>query len=554
MIRNLFFIALSLVCFSVLGAIPQGYYDDCNGKKQSALKSQLYTIIKDHDRVSYGKNGTWVAFLDTDVRDNNTWWDIYCDDEVAVTTGAGTGMNIEHTFPKSWWGGSKNDAYCDIMHLMPVNSNINSRRGNNPYAEVSSVKWENSRSKTGSPVSGQGGGASSVFEPDDEYKGDLARTYFYMVTCYQNLTWQGDGLKTAKNGSYPTLQDWAIEMLLKWHRNDPVSQKEIDRNEGVYKHQGNRNPFIDHPEMVEYIWGKYQDVEWIEGETPDPGTGEGGGSGNDDDDPVSGDPQMTSPVNNDTFDMGGVILGESVTMEIPVLGKNFSQSAVVSIKGRDAAMFSLMFAGMEWPSLTLTAAQINSVSGHILQVKYTPSSITTENACHTATLEITSKELSSPIIVNIQGECHEVVTLTPIVALDATNVTDDGYTANWLPSMEDIDYYTVYRNVYDETGTEVVITVDYEVDASETSLTFTDRMSDCKETYTVTATLHGQESEHSNVIIVAANVGIIGLESNQINYPVQYYTPSGILIEGEPIEKGVYIRRQNGQSTKVIIR
>ena len=363
------------------------------------------------------------------------------------------------------------------------------------------------------------------------------------------MSWEGNGLKTAKNGSYPTLQDWAIDMLLKWHRNDPVSDKEINRNEAVYEHQGNRNPFIDHPEMVEYIWGKYQDVAWYEGETPDPGTG--GGS---EDDPISGDPEMTSPVHDDVFSFGSVVLGESVIMEIPVLGKNFSQSAVVSVKGEDSEMFCLMFAGMEWPSLTLTAAQINSEKGHILEVRYSPSSITVENSCHSATLEITSKELAEPIIVNLQGDCNELVELTPVVALEATNITDDGYTANWLASVEEIDYYTVYRNIYDEEGKEIVLTVDYEVEASETSLTFTDRMSDCKETYTVTATLHGQESEHSNVITIAANVGPIGVESDLSNYPMFYYTPSGMFLEGIPYEKGVYICRQGDKVEKVIIK
>lgn len=542
MIKKLLFLAFSAVCFSASADIPEGYYSDCEGKKQSALKSQLYTIIKDHDRISYGKNGTWVAFRDTDVRDNNTWWDIYCDDEVVVeSSGAGKGMNIEHTFPKSWWGGTKNDAYCDIMHLMPVNSNINSRRGNNPYAEVATVKWNNERSKTGSPKSGQGGGATTVFEPDDEYKGDLARTYFYMVTCYQNLTWEGDGLKTAKNGSYPTLQDWAIEMFLDWHRNDPVSQKELDRNEGVYENQGNRNPYIDYPELVEYIWGDYQDQAWYPGTTPTPNPDE-----------PKGDPKMTSPVNEDVYLMGSVVLGENRVLEIPVLGENFSQSATVVIKGNDVDMFSLVFAGMDWPSLTLTPAQINSESGHILEVKYAPTSITADNACHSVSIEITSKELAETIVIYVQGECHEAVTLNPVVALEATDITDDSYTANWLASPDEIDYYTVYRSVYDEDGQEVVLTEEYEVEPSETSIVMTDRMADCKETYTVTATLHGQESEHSNVITVAASASIFGTSIDG-NAQAEYFTTSGIRIEGRPIESGVYICRRGTQTIKLIV-
>ncbi len=96
--------------------------------------------------------------------------------------------------------------------------------------------------------------AKLVFEPADEYKGDFARTYFYVVTAYQNLSWKYTYM--VADGDYPSLQPWAIEMLLKWHRDDPVSEKELKRNEVVYSIQTNRNPFIDYPELAEYIWGR----------------------------------------------------------------------------------------------------------------------------------------------------------------------------------------------------------------------------------------------------------------------------------------------------------
>ena len=530
---------LALTAFSASAEIPEGYYDACIGKKQSALKSQLYTIIKSHDKISYGSSGTWGAFRDTDVRDNGYIWDIYTDDEVAMpSSGSASGMNIEHTFPKSWWGGSKNDAYCDIMHLMPVNATVNSRRSNHPYAEVSSASWENTRSKVGKPKSGQGGGASTVFEPDDEYKGDLARTYFYMVTCYQNLSWQGNGLLTAANGTYPTLQDWAIEMLLDWHRNDPVSQKELDRNEAVYYHQGNRNPFIDHPDMVEYIWGTMQATEWTE---------EGGVLP-----PPSKDPVLTSPLADDVYNLGAVAYGEYTQIEIPVLGTNFSHTATATIKGTDAEMFSLIFANTEMNALTLTAKQINSVTGHVLKVRYTPTSITADDACHSATIELTSADLATPITVYLQGSCYELEDVASVVALDATDITDDGYTANWLASTQHIDYYTVYRNIWDENGSEVIVTEEYEVDPSATSLAITGRMSDCKETYTVTASMNGIESPHSNLITIEASSAIDMIDTD--GSAAVYYTPSGVRLDSRPTAAGVYIVRQGLHTSKITIR
>lgn len=100
-----------------------------------------------------------------------------------------------------------------------------------------------------------------VFEPKDEYKGDFARAYFYMATCYgDELTWRLDnkdvGSKYAmRNDSYLEFRDWEIEVLITWHRQDPVSEKETKRMDAVSDFQHNRNPFIDYPDLAEYIWG-----------------------------------------------------------------------------------------------------------------------------------------------------------------------------------------------------------------------------------------------------------------------------------------------------------
>ena len=106
------------------------------------------------------------------------------------------------------------------------------------------------------------GRATNLFEPADEYKGDFARMYLYFVTCYQDYSWKSSALSMFAQNSYPTLNAYGQSLLLKWHRQDPVSQKEIDRNNAVYSFQGNRNPFIDYPNMVEYIWGDSTNYEF----------------------------------------------------------------------------------------------------------------------------------------------------------------------------------------------------------------------------------------------------------------------------------------------------
>jgi hypothetical protein len=101
------------------------------------------------------------------------------------------------------------------------------------------------------------GYSGTVFEPIDEYKGDFARTYFYMSTRYytEDSGWENNGMV---NGA--DLKDWAVTLLINWHNEDPVSEKETDRNNAVYIIQQNRNPFIDHPEWADCIWDENCDI------------------------------------------------------------------------------------------------------------------------------------------------------------------------------------------------------------------------------------------------------------------------------------------------------
>ena len=174
---------------------PAGYYDSLEGKSGVELKKAVKAVVKKHHkRIPYG-NSTWEAFRLTDVKEVNGvkyWWDMYSNEEVEVGSSKPNNnvMNIEHSVAKSWWGGGENDAYCDICHLNPSNSNANSHKSNYPMAKIGKRTWTNGVTNIGSPVKGQGGGASMVYEPCDEYKGDMARVFMYMFTVCDDISWK----------------------------------------------------------------------------------------------------------------------------------------------------------------------------------------------------------------------------------------------------------------------------------------------------------------------------------------------------------------------------
>lgn len=244
--------------------MPQGYYDNAANKSGSTLREALHNIIKMHDTLSY--NDLWQAFYSTDIRpDNNKVWDIYSDkpgytpayyftfgsDQCGSYSNEGDCYNREHSVPNSWFGGSVAPMYTDLFHLYPTDGYVNSKRSNLPIGKVVSTSWTSTNgSKVGtSNISGYSG---QVFEPIDSFKGDFARTYFYMAVCYMD---KNLGVETQSNFSGGDLKPWAKQLLLQWDALDPVSQKEIDRNNAIYELQHNRNPFIDHPELAAKIFG-----------------------------------------------------------------------------------------------------------------------------------------------------------------------------------------------------------------------------------------------------------------------------------------------------------
>ena len=263
---------------------PSDCYEQYEGMTGEQIFALLHEEIKDPDTVEYKK--LRADYTGIDYRPDGTVWDMYTSCAFASNgycytvdvTEECECYNREHMLPQSWWGNVNTERMrTDLHHVIPTDAATNEKRSNNPYGEVSGTPdWSNS---LGSKV-GRGTYNTTVFEPIDEYKGDIARAYFYMVTCYSDkdftVHWKGQKVFTYANGK-AGLTPTAKSLFLKWHRNDPVSEKEINRNNGVNRLQHNRNPYIDMPDLVEYIWGtnagkpytcSTSDVERIEEAAP----------------------------------------------------------------------------------------------------------------------------------------------------------------------------------------------------------------------------------------------------------------------------------------------
>lgn len=249
-------------CLTTSAQIPTGYYSALKGKKGAELKTTVHKIIKNATVLSYGPGTghTWDGFHTTDRTEDNKVIDRYSNDEryFGDKGESVSGMNIEHSFPKSWWGGSENQAYKDLYNLMPCEQKINSAKSNYPMGKVTTAKTDNGCTKVGTGSNGY-----QLWEPADKWKGDFARGYMYMATTYQNFTWKGEqALQILQQGDYPTLQEWAYTLYIEWARTDEVDEIEVKRNNEVSKIQGNRNPFVDFPNLMEYIWGDSIDYEF----------------------------------------------------------------------------------------------------------------------------------------------------------------------------------------------------------------------------------------------------------------------------------------------------
>lgn len=485
--KKLFASILALcACLCALAEAPDGYYQSLNGKKDADLKNAIYQLVHNFTQVS-SYNNLPRYFERTDVYpDSRQWWDMYGNAPIYLPW-SGKLLNREHSFPKSWWGGSTGiPAYVDLNHLYPADAAANQAKSNWPLGKVdmtASTKYNNGVSIVGYPVTGQGGGSQSVFEPADEYKGDFARTYFYMVTCYQDLTWVTKYSWMMEQNTYPTLKGWASKLLLEWHRNDPVSEKEINRNEVVYSIQNNRNPFIDRPELADYLWGDKVGTAYT------PST----------QDIITGDPELTTPVQGMSLDFGDVAIGNKTTSQLFFHGQNLTGRFELLITGADKAMFSI-------PSSTLNTQLVNSESGTWLTITYTPAAV----GRHQAKLLISDGGITGSRGIDLIGECFEKPVLTACTALAATDITAESYRANWTyPADETIDYWIVTRTRY-VNG----VATQEEILAEEPGIVIEDFDQSDSESYTVRSMRLGYSSPESNVIFVDHS-GITGVQADQ---------------------------------------
>ena len=224
------------------------YYMAADGKKGRELKTALCHVIYSRNEggnLKTAYKALWTHFRSTDKKGVNAngqdlVWDMYSNkrdfifgtDQAGSYKQEGDVYNREHSWPN---GENQGEKYTSA----------------NGFSKLGACTWP--------------GYSGTVFEPNDEYKGDFARTYFYMVTCYEEklLDWYknyADVRPTIDGTTYPALTSWQLSMLMHWAQQDPVSEKEVNRNNAVYDIQENRNPFIDYPGLEQYIWGDKQDV------------------------------------------------------------------------------------------------------------------------------------------------------------------------------------------------------------------------------------------------------------------------------------------------------
>lgn len=290
------------------------YASALSGLKKAELKAAVARLSQPQTVLGYGSGTgkTWDGFYQTDrVAATGECVNRYSTRRFYFsstnTAQAVAGMNIEHSMPKSWWGGTVNNAYRDLYNLYPSDTDANSDKGNYAMGRVTAATISDGYERVGT---GDAGGTTiRLCEPNDEWKGDFCRSYFYMATTYYDLPWQGNGsatsgggLQTMEPGAWPTLKQWAQTLYLEWTRADKVSQTETERNEAVAAIQGNRNLYIDFPTLAEYVWGDSTAVAFNPATalttatddtryatyTPPTGGGSGPNTGGDDNTPGTG--------------------------------------------------------------------------------------------------------------------------------------------------------------------------------------------------------------------------------------------------------------------------
>ena len=389
-------------------AIPSGYYYFIKNKSKAELKTALHIHCAPLHVLNYGGEAgfTWEGFFYADQNLDGSVVDMYSA-TVRKFNGfsAVNGMHIEHSLPKSWWGAHENDAYKDLFHLYPADGITNSTKNNLPLGEVSGVTmFDNGVSKIGKNGFGSDYN-EGCFEPADEFKGDFARSYFYIATVYENLAplWQSPMMN---NNTYPVWKPWAKELLLKWHRQDPVSTKERNRIEAIYNIQGNRNPFIDYPDLVEYIWGPDSTKIYPF--------------------PEETEAFLLTPRRGENIDFGVILENDIRSHAFKLHGVNISSTVNISLKNNTPAFYV--------SSSTLSANEVLNATDVTLHFGPVGSGVFRD------TLIIKDGGLTQPILIPLKA-----LASADFIALEPDEITPTGGKLQWISDPQSTDYMI---NVY----------------------------------------------------------------------------------------------------------
>lgn len=420
--RSFLSLAAVLLSLTAKAEAPVGYYKNCEDKGGETLLKALYETISSHTNVGY--DGLWNVYRTSDVKDNGKIWDMYSTKEWTVGSEqcgsyklVGDCYNREHSFPKSWFSKGA-PMVSDAFHIYPTDGKVNGQRSNYPYGECTNGTTLPSNGsvralgKLGpSTTSGYSG---TVFEPDDQYKGDFARSYFYMAACYYDKI-KGWSSPMLAGNSYPAFSSWSVDLLLKWHRQDPVSDKERKRNDAVYAYQKNRNPFIDYPDLAEYIWGNKKNEHW---------ESEAGASA-----------QINRPADGSTVSIGTTALGHPISTTISVKGTGLTENAALTSSSSD---FRLSVS-------SVSASAANSDNGTTVTVTFTPS----KTGDASATLTVSSGSAVSRITIMAS-------TVDGLPVMSATDIEETAFTARWTYVGDELPGGIYRMTVYNEDESENV--------------------------------------------------------------------------------------------------
>ena len=414
--NKLFTFLLLSLSLSVFSQPSKGYYDTATGKNTTDLRTAIQAIITNGQSVTT-YDGLWTAYKSTDENSSGKIWDMYSNctfnlgaQQCGIYSNECDCYNREHTSPQSWFA-SASPMVSDLFNVYPTDGKVNGERNNYPYGEVGTTTYTSANgSKLG--TSGFAGYTGIVFEPVDEYKGDIARTYFYMATRYAGLceSWSA-GAEVVYSSADLGFTPYAMNLFLKWSREDPVSAKEILRNNAVYGIQNNRNPFIDNPGLEEYIWGN-KTTETFTSTNVQP-------------------TYLGAPTIGSTADFGTVVFQTTDTMSVFIKGFHLSGDLTLSLSGTNPSAFTI-------PAATIP--QVNAEAGFRLVINYSAQSLGNQ----TALLTISGGGIATtPITLN--ATC-----IDGFKAIRASDITTNGFTANWTSSAlatgYNLNVYTLAGN------------------------------------------------------------------------------------------------------------